>query len=312
MTPYEHDRNVVNDLECAWAPMHELLAASPAVLLPGRIVPAGPTVDYGADLEVLGRLLTELSPRVVYVQPVLWTEQLQATMVALCQALGEQDEDYPAVEAVARYEQTRDRTGKLASVDVTVVEGGVSHLWSLSARWWVELHVEVERLAVDRAARRDDDWEQERAKRDAERARHDNYLGALPDLLVADEGWLVLTNERTRREHADRLAHAALGRDVCDDQFVRGRVATAVTIATQQRTDVVIPQRRALALEQLPGLAAQLRLSADYQAATTKSDRERLGRSLLAQHSPLVPPADLLGGLLAHAATADVDQSGDR
>jgi hypothetical protein len=295
MTHYEPDRNVIDNLDSAWAPMQEQLQSSLAVLLPGRVVPAGPSVDYGADLKVLSCLLTELHPRAVYVQPVLWTQELQTTMAALCHALAEQDEDYPAVEAAARYEQTRDRTGTLATVDVTVVEGGVSHLWSLSARWWVELHDDVEQLAAHQAVRRDDGWERERAK-------HDSYLAALPDVLVASEEWLVLTNERTRRQHADRLARTALGREVCADQYVRGRIATAVTVATQQRTDVVIPQRRALALEQLPGLAAQLRVSADYQAATTKSDRERIGRSLLAQHAPIVPAADLLSDLLALAA----------
>lgn len=139
------------------------------------------------------------------------------------------------------------------------------------------------------------------AAQDAERDRQDAYLDQLADVLVADEKWLALANEKTRREHATALAREAIGREACQEQRVRGRITSAVLIATQMRTDEVIPQRRQLAISQLPQLSEDLAASPEYAAAHTKSDRERLGRALLQRVAPLVPPSELLTALLTQA-----------
>jgi hypothetical protein len=292
---------VVDDLDEQWAPVEAALLGSSAVVLPGRVTTSGPCVEYAGNLDVLLRILTELAPRIVYATALVWTEEMVNDFVALCHVMGQDDEDYPAELTAARHARTREHVGSLASVDVAVVADGVTHLWSLTAQWWEQTATDVHDLVEGVRAARNSDWEEQMAAQDAERERQEAYLDTLVDVLVADEKWLALANEKTRREHATQLARAAIGREACQEQRVRGRITGAVLTATQRRTDDILPERRQLAISQLPQMAADLAATPEYTAARTKSDRERLGRVLLQRVAPLVPPAELLTALLTQA-----------
>lgn len=291
----------MNDLDEQWAPVRAALQSSATVILPGRVVTSGPCVDYAGNLEVLTRIMIELAPRVVYTHAFLWTGQVVNDFVAQHQVMGQDDEDYPGELTAARHAKAREHVGALASVDVAVVADGVTHVWSLVAQWFDQMTSDVHDIVEGVRAERASEWEQQMAELDADRERQDAYLNTLVDVLVADERWLTLANEKTRREYATQLARAAIGRDACQEQQVRGRIASAVFAATQRRAEEVIPERLQLAISQLPQIRAELAATAEYAAARTKSERERLGRALLLRTAPLVAPAELLSALLADA-----------
>ena len=119
---------VVNDLDEQWAPIETALEASPAVVLPGRVTTSGPCVEYGGNLDVLRRILTELTPRVMYATALRWTDDVVNDFVALCHVTGQDDDEYPADLITTRHDQTRVHVGSLASIEVAVVIDGVTHV----------------------------------------------------------------------------------------------------------------------------------------------------------------------------------------
>ena len=186
-------------------------------------------------------------------------------------------------------------------MDVAVVAEGVTHVWSLTAQWFEDMTSDVQDLVDGVRASRDNEWE----TADGRPRRGTGTARRLPTRLLTcsspDEKWLALSNEKTRREHATQLARAAIGREGCQEQRVRGRITGAVLSATQRRAEEIIPERQRRAISQLPQIAADLAAMPEFAAARTKSERERVGRALLLRVAPLVPPAELLTSLLTQA-----------
>jgi hypothetical protein len=92
-----------------------------------------------------------------------------------------------------------------------------------------------------------------------------------------------------------------VGPALMGDARVRGAIAKAVGVATDRRTDEVIPDRTTVLREQLPLLAETLSSDPDFAAATTKPVRERCARDLLTRTDPVVTAAPLITPLVTAA-----------
>lgn len=298
------DDGVAEDLSAFSAYVRELLESDGCLLinavLGGRRLSV--LVDP-PDLETLMALVGRMGSKIVYVDARNWTaHQAEERRERLTEE--DMTSEELAVENQASAEAER-HLDELATLDYSVVIGGVVHIFSFRAGWFArtEQSDEVIQGRVDRFTRQLD-------KQDSERTEWASKLETLADQLLMDEEFLRLTNVDTRRLRANKLAGSFIGPDLMDELDVRGAIAQAVQAATARRSQEVRPARTTALRERLRQLADELRSDPDFAAATTIKVHDRCARDLLIRTDPVADESKLVKQLVSMArAVPSVSQS---
>lgn len=292
---------VVTDLEAVWRLFTDAIRTAGTLTVPHPVRGPGPWVDCGGDVDLFAAVLRSVGPRLVYTETLTWTPEHHQILVGTVELNGSGDGFYPVSKLLKLYAQQTGRYGQLLTAQVTLVVDGVSHRWAMTADWHNQLSTSVAEALAESTSEEAAGWDREDAALEAVQAEQDAYLADLADLLISDDNWLMLTNERTRRAHADRLVRDKLGAEMLSDAAVRGKINSAVKGGEWRRKESILPAHHTAFRERIEEHAAALAGSPTFVAATTKDARLRASRELMNSLDPLVTDPTLTAELAERA-----------
>jgi len=284
---------VVEDLPGLLRTATEALGAAGCLMVHGSLGGSHLSIEVEGGLDDLLALVTRTRPPLVYLETgTLTLEDLAQQRADLADAELSAPERAASTTAL---DAAEGHIGESTFLVFSIVVNGVRHLFTFIAGWSYETRDRSPQLtSAQESAEYSNQRQGEFAKRNAQMAE-------LTDALVADEPFLRLTSNPTRRARANELAPAIFGADMMVEPFVRGAVTQAIYSALQRRADQVIPARTAALRERLPHLAGLLACDPGFAAVSTKQARERCARALLIREDPVVPAAPLTPTLVTLA-----------